>query len=114
MAGDGRWKYGIPPPGNANFAWVQHFIHHLAPRGVAGFVLSKGSLTSKSSNEDVIRKNIVEEGLVDCIVNLPGKTVPEHANPRLPVVHLGKRHGYNGERKRNDEILSWTPANWGA
>ena len=71
LAGDGRWKYGIPPAGNANFAWGQHFIHHLSPRGVAGFVLSKGSLTSKSSNEDVIRWNIVEEGLVDCIVNLP-------------------------------------------
>lgn len=53
---DGRWKYGVPPAGNANFAWVQHFLYHLAPKGVAGFVLSKGSLTAKSSGADVIRK----------------------------------------------------------
>ena len=105
LAGDGRWKYGVPPPGNANFAWVQHFIHHLAPKGVAGFVLSKGSLTSKSSNEDVIRRNIVEEGLVDCIVNLPAKLFLNTQIPACLWFISGKRHGYNGERKRDDEIL---------
>ena len=105
LAGDGRWKYGVPPPGNANFAWVQHFIHHLSPKGVAGFVLSKGSLTSKSSNEDVIRRNIVEEGLVDCIVNLPAKLFLNTQIPACLWFISGKRHGYNGERKRNDEIL---------
>lgn len=105
LQGDGRWKYGIPPPGNANFAWVQHFIHHLSPRGVAGFVLSKGSLTSRSSNEDVIRKNIVEEGLVDCIVNLPAKLFLNTQIPACLWFISGKRHGYNGERKRTDEIL---------
>ena len=105
LAGDGRWKYGIPPAGNANFAWVQHFIHHLAPWGVAGFVLSKGSLTSKSSNENVIRRNIVEEGLVDCIVNLPAKLFLNTQIPACLWFISGKRHGYNGERKRADEIL---------
>ena len=105
LESDGRWKYGIPPAGNANFAWVQHFIHHLSPRGVAGFVLSKGSLTSKSSNEDVIRKNIVDEGLVDCIVNLPAKLFLNTQIPACLWFISGKRHGYNGERKRADEIL---------
>ena len=105
LAGDGRWKYGAPPPGNANFAWVQHFIHHLAPRGVAGFVLSKGSLTSKSSNEDVIRKNIVEAGLVDCIVNLPAKLFLNTQIPACLWFISGKRQGHNGERHRAGEIL---------
>jgi type I restriction enzyme M protein len=70
---DIRWKYGVPPVGNANFAWVQHFIHHLAPRGVAGFVLANGSMSSNTSNEGEIRKNIVEADLVDCMVALPSQ-----------------------------------------
>ncbi len=57
---DIRWKYGVPPIGNANFAWVQHFIHHLAPHGIAGFVLANGSMSSNTSNEGEIRKNIIE------------------------------------------------------
>ncbi len=68
---DVRWKFGAPPTGNANFAWVQHFIHHLSPTGIAGFVLSNGSLSSNTSNEGEIRKNIIEADLVDCIVALP-------------------------------------------
>ena len=68
-----RWQYGVPPVGNANFAWLQHFIHHLAPTGQAGVVLAKGALTSKTSGEGEIRKNLIEEGLIDCIVNLPAK-----------------------------------------
>ncbi len=70
---DGRWQYGVPPSGNANFAWVQHFIHHLAPQGCAGFVMAKGALTSKSSGEGEIRKTLIEAGLIDCVVNLPAK-----------------------------------------
>ena len=70
---DGRWKYGTPPPGNANYAWLQHFLFHLAPNGRAGVVLSKGALTTNSSGEDVIRKNMVDAGTVECIVNLPEK-----------------------------------------
>lgn len=70
---DIRWKYGVPPVGNANFAWVQHFIHHLAPRGIAGFVLANGSLSSNISNEGEIRRCIIEADLVDCMVALPSQ-----------------------------------------
>ena len=70
---DPRWRYGVPPKGNANFAWVQHFIHHLAPDGKAGFVLANGSMSSNQSGEGEIRKAIVEADLVDCMVALPGQ-----------------------------------------
>jgi len=70
---DGRWKYGTPPTGNANYAWIQHFLYHLSPGGQAGFVLAKGALTSQSSGEGDIRKALIDEGLIDCIVNLPAK-----------------------------------------
>jgi len=70
---DVRWKYGIPPASNANYAWVQHFIHHLAPTGLAGFVLANGSMSSNISGEGEIRKNIIEADLVDCMVALPGQ-----------------------------------------
>jgi type I restriction enzyme M protein len=70
---DVRWKYGVPPKGNANFAWVQHFIHHLAPDGYAGFVLANGSMSSNQSGEGEIRKAIIEADLVDCMVALPGQ-----------------------------------------
>ena len=69
-----RWRYGVPPAGNANFAWVQHFIDHLAPHGYAGFVLANGSLSSQQSGEGDIRRAIIEkDDLVDCIVSLPGQ-----------------------------------------
>ena len=70
---DRRWEYGVPPAGNANFAWVQHFLYHLAPRGTAGFVLANGSMSSNQSGEGEIRKNLIEADLVDCIVALPGQ-----------------------------------------
>jgi type I restriction enzyme M protein len=70
---DIRWKYGVPPTGNANYAWVQHFIHHLAPYGTAGFVLANGSMSSNTSNEGEIRKNIIEADLIDCMVSLPSQ-----------------------------------------
>src|SRR5882724_4967300 len=70
---DKRWKYGAPPAGNANFAWVQHIVHHLAPAGHAGFVLANGSMSSNQSGEGEIRKNLVEADLVDCMVALPGQ-----------------------------------------
>nr|HPK00633.1 N-6 DNA methylase [Candidatus Hydrogenedentota bacterium] len=73
LCDDVRWKYGIPPVGNANFAWVQHFIHHLAPRGIAGFVLANGSMSSYTSGEGEIRKAIIEADLVDCMLALPGQ-----------------------------------------
>ena len=70
---DKRWKYGVPPKSNANFAWVQHMIHHLAPTGLTGFVLANGSMSSNQSGEGEIRKNIIEADLVDCMVALPGQ-----------------------------------------
>ena len=73
LADDKRWVYGMPPKGNANFAWVQHMVHHLAPTGVAGFVLANGSMSSQASGEGEIRKNLVEANLVDCMIALPGQ-----------------------------------------
>ncbi len=70
---DVRWQYGVPPKGNATVAWVQHFIHHLAPTGMAGFVLANGSLSSNQSGEGDIRKALIEADLVDCMVALPGQ-----------------------------------------
>ena len=70
---DVRWKYGVPPIGNSNYAWIQHFIHHLSPNGIAGFVLANTSLTSEMSSEGRIRKAIIEADLVDCIITLPDK-----------------------------------------
>lgn len=70
---DKRWKYGVPPPGNANFAWVQHFLSKLSPTGLAGFVLANGSMSSNASGEGEIRKSIIETDLVDCMVALPGQ-----------------------------------------
>jgi type I restriction enzyme M protein len=70
---DRRWQFGVPPASNANFAWVQHFIYHLAPTGLAGFVLANGSMSSGQSGEGEIRKAIIEADLVDCMVALPGQ-----------------------------------------
>src|SRR5205814_8947365 len=76
---DARWQFGLPPRGNANFAWVQHFIHHLAPAapgssgGMAGFVLANGSMSANQSGEGEIRRAIIEADLVDCMVALPGQ-----------------------------------------
>jgi len=101
---DGRWQYGTPPTGNANYAWIQHFIYHLAPSGQAGFVLAKGALTSKTSGEGEIRKALVEAGLIDCIVNLPAKLF---LNTQIPAsLWFLSRNRANGKfRDRRDEIL---------
>ena len=70
---DQRWQYGVPPKGNANFAWVQHMVHHLSPSGAAGFVLANGSMSSSQSGEGKIRMSLIEANLVDCMVALPGQ-----------------------------------------
>ncbi len=70
---DARWRYGIPPANNANYAWIQHFIHHLSPTGVAGFVMANGSMSTNTSNEGEIRKNMIEADMVDCMIALPGQ-----------------------------------------
>ena len=109
---DGRWKYGTPPTGNANYAWIQHFMYHLAPSGQAGFVLAKGSLTSKTSGEGEIRKNLIDEGLVDCIVNLPAKLF---LNTQIPAsLWFMSRNRTNGKyRDRSKEILFIDARNMG-
>lgn len=109
---DGRWKYGTPPTGNANYAWIQHFIYHLSPSGQAGFVLAKGALTSKSSGEGDIRKELVEARLVDCIVNLPAKLF---LNTQIPAsLWFLSRNKENGKyRNRTDEILFIDARNMG-
>ena len=73
LKNDGRWKYGTPPAGNANYAWLQHMLYHLSPTGKAGVVLSKGALTTKQSGEYEIRKAMLDDGVIDCIVNMPTK-----------------------------------------
>ena len=109
---DGRWKYGVPPTGNANYAWIQHFLYHLSPSGQTGFVLAKGSLTSKSSGEGEIRKGLVEARLVDCIVNLPPKLF---LNTQIPAsLWFLNRNKANGKyRDRTDEILFIDARNMG-
>lgn len=110
MRTDGRWQYGTPPAGNANFAWMQHFIYHLAPKGQAGVVLAKGALTSKTSGEGEIRKALVENGLIDCIVNLPAKLF---LNTQIPAALWFMSRGSAGSSaesgkklsNRSDEIL---------
>ena len=101
---DGRWKFGTPPAGNANYAWIQHFLYHLSPSGIAGFVLAKGSLTSKSSGEGDIRKSLIKARLVDCIVNLPAKLF---LNTQIPAClwFLSRNKANGGYRTRTDEIL---------
>jgi len=101
---DGRWQYGVPPTGNANYAWIQHFLYHLAPNGQAGFVLAKGSLTTKTSGEGDIRKALVENNLIDCIVNLPAKLF---LNTQIPAsLWFMNRNRTNGKfRDRSKEIL---------
>lgn len=101
---DSRWKYGTPPAGNANFAWVQHFIHHLSPRGTAGFVLAMGSLSSKTGGEGEIRRKLVEADLVDCIVAAPDKLFFNTGIPVSLWFVSKNRHG-NGHRKRTGEVL---------
>lgn len=104
LTDDPRWKYGTPPEGNANFAWVQHFIYHLSPTGTAGFVLANGSLSSKTNNEGDIRRKLVEADLVDCIVAMPDKLF---LNTPISVClwFVSKdRHGVKS-RNRTGEVL---------
>ena len=98
---DVRWQFGVPPKGNANFAWVQHFIHHLAPNGMTGFVLANGSMSSNQSGEGDIRRAIVEADLVDCMVALPGQLF---YSTQIPVclwfLAKSKRDGKRRDRRK--------------
>lgn len=108
LKNDARWKILgenlIPPTGNANYAWIMHFLYHLAPTGQAGFVLSKGSLTTQTNTEGEIRKALIEKGLVDCIVNLPTKLF---LNTQIPAClwFLSRNKTNGGFRDRKNEIL---------
>lgn len=101
---DKRWQYGTPPTGNANFAWVQNFIYHLAPTGTAGFVLANGSMSSNQSGEGDIRKNIIEADLVDCMVALPGQLF---YSTQIPVClwFLARDKKNSKRRDRRGEVL---------
>ncbi|MDP8567828.1 class I SAM-dependent DNA methyltransferase [Methylophilus aquaticus] len=110
LRNDGRWQFGVPPAGNANFAWLQHFIYHLNPTGQAGVVLAKGALTSKTSGEGDMRKALIEQGnVIDCIVNLPAKLF---LNTQIPAAlwFMSRNRGSNNPntgkfRNRSNEIL---------
>ena len=108
LRGDGRWTYGAPPTGNANFAWLQHFVFHLGPSGRAGVVLAKGALTSKTSGEGDIRKSMIADGnLIDCIVNLPAKLF---LNTQIPAAlwflnRARDQKNNTGKHPRKGEIL---------
>lgn len=101
---DKRWKYGIPPTGNANYAWLQHFIHKLSPNGTAGIVLANGSMNSNTGNEGEIRKNMIEAGVVDCMVALPSQLF---YNTMIPAClwFLAKNKTNGKFRNRINEIL---------
>lgn len=96
---DVRWVYGVPPVGNANFAWLQHMLHHLNPvGGVAGTVLANGSLSSNTSNEGVIRKNMIKDDVVECIVSMPGQLFYSTGIPvSLWIMRKGKTDASKGK-----------------
>lgn len=109
---DVRWQYGIPPVGNANFAWIQHFIYHLAPHGIAGFVMANGSFSSMQRGEGEIRKAIVEADLVDCIVALPTQLF---YNTMIPAClwFIARNKSNNKFRDRKSETLFIDARNMG-
>jgi len=101
---DARWKFGAPPLGNANYAWVQHIVHHLAPNGIAGFVLANGSMSSNQSGEGEIRRALVEADLVDCIIALPGQLFYTTAIPAC-LWFLARGKANSKFRDRRGETL---------
>ena len=102
---DRRWKYGLPPEGNANFAWVSHMIHHLSPKGYAGIVLANGSMSSNTNNEGEIRKNILEADLVDCMIALPGQLFFNTQIPACIWILTKNKSGKGGKRNRKGQTL---------
>ncbi len=104
LRNDKRWKYGVPPAGNANFAWVQHIVHHLAPAGLAGFVLANGSMSSSQSGEGEIRKKLIEAELVDCMIALPGQLFYSTQIPAC-LWFLARNRKNHHFRDRQGELL---------
>ena len=105
LADDKRWQYGLPPRNNANYGWVQHIVHHLAPRGTAGFVLANGSMSSNQSGEGKIRRNLIEADLVDCMVALPGQLFYSTQIPAC-LWFLSRDRSGGTLRNRQGETLS--------
>ena len=101
---DVRWKYGLPPTGNANYGWLQHIIHHLAPNGTAGVVLANGSMSSNQSGEGDIRQKLIEHDVVDCMVALPGQLFYSTQIPAC-LWFLARNKKPTGLRNRSGEIL---------
>jgi len=101
---DARWKYGVPPEGNANYAWLQHVVSKLGPSGVAGVVLANGSMSTQQSGEGHIRQKMVEADVVDCMVSLPGQLF---FNTQIPAClwFLARNKAMKGHRKRSGEVL---------
>ncbi|MBI5376924.1 MAG: type I restriction-modification system subunit M [Candidatus Schekmanbacteria bacterium] len=104
LQNDPRWKYGTPPANNANFAWLQQMIYHLSPKGLMACVLANGSLSSQTSNEGEIRKTLIENDLVDCIVALPKQLFYNTGIPAC-IWFISRKRSGNGDRKRAGEIL---------
>ncbi|HFI0680147.1 TPA: type I restriction-modification system subunit M [Streptococcus suis] len=105
LTDDVRWKFGIPPAGNANYAWLQHMVYHLAPNGSAGIVLANGSLSTNTSNEGEIRKNLLEGDMVDAIVALPDKLFYSTGIPvSLWILNRNKKDNPK-YRSREHEVL---------
>ncbi len=102
---DVRWKYGVPPAGNANYGWLQHIIHHLAPNGTAGVVLANGSMSSAQSGEDVIRREMLNQDVVDCMVALPGQLFYSTQIPACLWYLARNKNPGNGWRDRRGEVL---------
>jgi type I restriction enzyme M protein len=105
LENDRRWKYGTPPQGNANFAWVQHMIYHLSPKGYAGIVLANGSMSSSTNNEGEIRKNLIESDLVDCMIALPGQLFFNTQIPACIWILAKDKSGTDRRRSRKGEFL---------
>ena len=102
---DARWSFGVPPVGNANYAWLQHIHHHLAPNGTAGVVLANGSMSSTSSGEGDIRRAMIEGGVVDCMIALPGQLFHSTQIPVCLWFLARSKHPGNGWRDRRGEVL---------
>jgi type I restriction enzyme M protein len=101
---DARWRYGVPPAGNANYAWLQHILWHLSPNGTAGVVLANGAMSSSQNGEDVIRRAMVEADVLDCMVALPGQLFYSTQIPAC-LWFLARKKSAAGLRDRRDEVL---------
>jgi len=113
LAEDKRWQFGTPPNNNANFAWMQHMLHHLTPNGSAGIVLANGSLSSNTSNEGVIRKNIIDAGLIECIIALPGQLFTNTQIPACIWLLTNNKKSTKLLRNKQHEILFINARNLG-